>query len=148
MESKVKPAVQKAPGFSNPGKLLLGAVVLIAVFSLGYIPSCISARSAQERTARLEQKLKLADLHSLLGMTSYEVNRNNFANAAQMSTDFFNRLTEMLDTATDEPLKQKLQPLSTRRDEITTNLAQADPAAKEKLAQMYADLFQITTTQK
>lgn len=148
MESKEKPAVEKAPTFSNMGKLLLGAVVLIAVFSLGYIPSCISAQSAQERTARLEQKLKLADLHSLLGMTSYEVNRNNFANAAQMSTDFFNRLTEMLDTATDEPLKQKLQPISTRRDEITTNLAQADPAVKEKLAQMYADLFQITTTQK
>lgn len=148
MESKEKPAAQKEGRFSNQGKLFVGAVVLIAVFSLGYIPSCISNRAAMERSERLEQKLKLADLHSLLGMTSYEANRNNYANAAQMSTDFFNRLTEMLDTATDKSLKQKLQPISARRDEITTNLAQTDPGVKEKLAQMYSDLFQITTTQK
>jgi hypothetical protein len=92
--------------------------------------------------------LKLVDLHNRLGMTSYEANRNNYANAAQMSTDFFNGLKETMDITDDEPLKQKLQPMSKRRDEITTNLAQADPGVKEKLAQMYAEFFQITATQQ
>jgi hypothetical protein len=79
-------------------------------------------------------------------MTSYEANRNNFASAAEMSTDFFNGLKETIDTTADAALKQKLQPISARRDEITTNLAQADPSVKEKLAQMYADLFLVTRT--
>jgi len=148
MEGKEKLPVQKEQRLSNRKKLALGAGVLIAVFLFGYIPSCASARSAQERNTRLGHKLKLVELHSRLGMISYEANRNNYANATQMSTDFFNGLKEMIDTTGDESMKQKLLAISTRRDEITTNLAQADPGVKEKLAQMYADFFQITTTQQ
>jgi len=148
VEDKVKPAVQKQRVFSNPKKIAVQAAVLIAVFSLGYIPSCVSARDATERNTQLERRLKLLDLHNRLGMTSYEANRNNYASAAEVSSGFFNGLKEMIDTTEDEPLKQKLQPISTRRDEITTNLAQADPGVKEKLAQMYADFSRITTTQQ
>ncbi|MFY9608416.1 MAG: hypothetical protein WAU45_07365 [Blastocatellia bacterium] len=146
MEDKAKPAVQKQGWLSNPKRLAMRAGVLIAVFSLGYIPSWVSARNVQEQNTRLERRLKMVDLHNRLGMTSYEANRNNYANAAQMSTDFFNGLKEMIDTTGDEGLKKELQPISARRDEITTNLAQADPGVKEKLAQMYADFFQITKT--
>jgi len=81
-------------------------------------------------------------------MTSYEANRNNYANAAQFSSDFFNLLAEMIGNSRDEALKQKLQPLLARRDEITTNLAQADPSVKDKLAQMYAEVFQISESQQ
>lgn len=148
MESKEKLPVQKEQRLANLNKIALGAGVLIVVFLFGYIPSCVSARSAQERNTRLEHKLKLVELHSRLGMISYEANRNNYANATQSSTDFFNGLKDMIDTTGDESMKQKLLAISTRRDEITTNLAQADPGVKEKLAQMYADFFQITTTQQ
>jgi hypothetical protein len=34
------------------------------------------------------------------------------------------------------------------RDQITTDLAQADQAVKEKLAQMYAEYFQATQAYK
>jgi hypothetical protein len=144
MESKEKPAGQKNWQPAYLKKLAIGAGILIAVFFLGYIPSCISARTAQELSARMEQKLRLAEMLSRLGMASYEANRNNYASATQMSTEFFNSLKQMTDTTKDEALKQKLQSLSVRRDEITTNLAQADPAVKEKLGQLYADLFQVT----
>lgn len=148
MENKAKPAVQKQGWLANPKGLAVRAGVLIAAFALGYVPSCVGARNAEERNTRLERRLKLVDLHNLLGMTSYEANRNNYANAAEVSTDFFNGLKELIDTTGDDGLKQKLLPISTRRDEITTNLAQADPGVKEKLAQMYADFFQITKTQQ
>ncbi|HSF23242.1 MAG TPA: hypothetical protein VLE20_03370 [Blastocatellia bacterium] len=148
MENKVRPAVQEQGWLSNPKGLAVRAGILIAIFALGYIPSCVGARNAEERSAQLDRRLKLADLHNLLGMTSYEANRNNYANAAQMSTDFFNGLKELTESTRDDGLKQKLQSISTRRDEITTNLAQADPGVKEKLAQMYADFFQITRTEQ
>ncbi len=41
-------------------------------------------------------------------------------------------------------MKEQLTTISVRRDEITTNLAQADSSVKEKLAQIYADLFKVT----
>lgn len=151
MENRNKPAPHPAANADhkpiNLTKLAVAAGVLLAVFSLGYIPSCVSARSAEERNVRLQNNLKLADLRGQLGMASYEVNRNNYASAAQHSTEFFNGLRETINIASDATLKQNLEKFLARRDEITTNLAQADPAVKEKLAQAYADFFQITATQ-
>lgn len=128
-------------------KVAVAAGVLIAVFAAGYIPSCVTARSAEEQNIRLQQNLKLADLRGHLGMASYEVNRNNYANAAQQTTEFFNGVRDAISATNDVTLRQNLEKFLTRRDEIITNLAQADPAVKEKLAQAYADFFQITATQ-
>ena len=152
MENRNKPA---SPGPASQGvqkpfdlkKVGVAAGILIAVFALGYIPSCVSARGAEERSTRLQRNLKLTDLQGHLGMASYEANRNNYASAAQQSTEFFNGLRETSDNTADTVLKQSLEKILARRDEITTNLAQADPAVKEKLAQAYADFFQITAAQ-
>lgn len=147
MENQKKPAPQAAQKSFDLKKAGVAAGILIAVFALGYIPSCVSARGAEERSTRLQRNLRLLDLQGRLGMASYEANRNNYASAAQQSTEFFNGLRETIDNTGEATLKQSLEKLSARRDEITTNLAQADPAVKEKLAQAYADFFQITATQ-
>jgi hypothetical protein len=125
-------------------KVGIGAGVLVMVFLLGYVPSCVDARSVREENARLSQKLKLAELRGQLGMMSYEANRNNYANSAQLSTDFFNGLREAVSSINDEAMKKKLEALLTRRDEITVNLAEPNPAVKDKLAQMYAEFYQAT----
>jgi hypothetical protein len=44
--------------------------------------------------------------------------------------------------------RKKLQEMLSLRDEVTTNLAQADPTVKPKLAQMYADFYQLTLTRQ
>jgi hypothetical protein len=144
MESKKKEATRKEHGSINVKKIGAGAGILITVFLLGYVPSCVSARNAREQNARLDYELKLAELRGGLGMASYEANRNNFANAAQFATVFFNGLREAIDNTKDEAMKQKFESILARRDEITSNLAQTDPAIKEKLAEMYAAFFQIT----
>lgn len=125
-------------------KFTIAAGVLIAAFLIGYVPSCVSARNAEQENARLQHRLKLADLRGRIGMASYEANRNNYASAAGYSSEFFNLLAEIINAGGDDALKQKLQPMLARRDEITTNLAQADPSVKDKLAQMYAEVFQVS----
>lgn len=145
--NKVNQATPQHSGWTLPKKLAIGAGVALVAFLIGYVPSCVDARSVKEQNARLEQRAKLADLRAHMGMVSYEANRNNYANAAQFSTEFFNGLKEVIDTSKDAQLKQKLEALMARRDEITTNLAQADPAVKEKVSQMYADFFYITAAQ-
>jgi len=129
-------------------KVGIAAAVLIAVFLLGYIPAQKSARRAQQQNVQLENSLRLAELRGQLGMASYEANRNNYASAAQFSTDFFNGLQTAVNNTDDQMLRQKLQSALERRDEIIANLAEANPAVKEKLSQMYADFFQITATQQ
>ena len=132
---------------STPKKIGIWSVVLIAVFLLGYLPATMNSQRAQVQRSDLEYKLRLAELRSQLGMSSYEANRNNFANAAQFSSEFFDGLRNIVDATRDETLKQKLQAVLSRRDEITTNLAEANPVVKEKLSQMYADFYYATTAQ-
>ncbi len=148
MENREKPATREDKKPFNVKKLAVAAGVLIAAFLLGYIPSCVSARNAQERNIRLQYNLRLADLRGQLGMASYEANQNNYSNAAQHSTEFFNGLRETINNTSDETLKQSLERILARRDEITSNIAEANPAVKEKLAQAYADFFQITAAQQ
>jgi hypothetical protein len=125
----------------------IAAAALVAVFLLGYVPSCRSARSAESQRAQSEHQLNLARLHGQIGMMSFEANRNNYSKAAAYSTDFFNHLKNTINDTSDAALKEKLQAIAARRDEITANLAQAEPAVKEKLGQMYADFYQIIAPQ-
>jgi hypothetical protein len=76
-------------------------------------------------------------------MMSYEASRNNFANAAALSSEFFDGLKESLVNpvlAGDASRKAKLAAVAARRDEVTAALARADPAVKDTLAGMYVEL--------
>lgn len=145
---KEKEITRTTTGWPLPQKIAVGAAIVIVAFLLGYIPSCVSARSAEQQKAQLEYRVRLADLRDKIGMASYEVNRNNYANATEFCGSFFDGLAKLFTESRDDALKQKLQPTLARRDEITTNLAQADPIVKEKLAQMYATFFQATKTEE
>jgi hypothetical protein len=151
----IMPDQKKVLLYSNSKNFLLAAGVLIAVFVagylVGYLPSRMSASKVTEQNSQLQQnlaltekRLRLAELRGQMGIMSYEANRNNYAEASKFSTEFFNGLRETLNDTNDEVLKQKLSEIVARRDEITTNMAQADSSVKEKLAQMFADLFKMT----
>jgi hypothetical protein len=139
-EQEIKAAAGQTSRFK---KLGFKAIVLAIVFLLGYVPSYWKARSLEKEQALLEQQFSLARLHSQLGMASFEANRNNYHNAAEYSNRFFSGLRAVIDNAGDAALAEKLQAVSAGRDSITTYLAKADPAVKDKIAQMYADFYQI-----
>ena len=144
-------AAKRAPEVNSRKRLkkvAVGAGVLIVAFLLGYVPSSISSRNTQQQNAELEHKLRFAELGNQLAMSSYETNRNNYASATEFSTRFFNGLPEIIADSKDRALNQKLQAMLLRRDEITSNLAQVDQTAKEKLALMYAEYFQATQLNK
>jgi hypothetical protein len=137
----------KAPAgdrWSLPKKLAMAAVLLIIGFLLGYVPSSISSNTIQRQNAELERRVRAAELGSQLAMAWYEANRNNYANATQFSGRFFSGLPEIIADSKDQALKQNLEVMLGRRDEITSYMAQVDQTVKDKLAEMYAEYFQIT----
>ena len=70
-------------------KVAIAAGLLIIAFLLGYAPAAINSRTTQQQNAELERKLKVAELGSQLAMAGYEAGRNNYANATQFSSRFF-----------------------------------------------------------
>jgi hypothetical protein len=132
--------------FSTPTKLGIGALALAGAFLLGYVPASLSARAARAEQDRLTHKLTLATLQVQLGMMSYEVNRDNYGLAAQLSTPFFNGVRSAIAGPADQAVTQSLRAVLARRDEITSDLAKANPGVKSKIADLYADLFRLVQT--
>jgi hypothetical protein len=126
-------------------RLAIAAGALILAFLLGYIPSSISSHSTLQQSAQLEQKLEVAELGGQLAMASYEANRNNYANATQYSTQFFDGLPNVIAGVKDDTARQQLQAMLLRKAEITSNPAQVDETIKQKLSALYAEYFRIST---
>jgi hypothetical protein len=131
---------------STPVKLGIGALALIGVFLLGYAPASLNAHAARSAQERLTHKLAVATLQVQLGMMSNEVNRDNYGLAAQMATPFFDGVSPVIAATdpADQEVSMALQAVLARRDEITSDLAQANPQVKTKLADLCADLYRLT----
>jgi hypothetical protein len=131
---------------STPTKLGIGALVLLVVFLLGYVPASLSARAARAEQDRLTRKLALATIQVQLGMMSYEVNRDNYGLAAQLATPFFDGVRSAIAGPADQKVTESLRAVLARRDEITSDLAKANAGAKQKIAELYGELFRLTQT--
>lgn len=124
---------------SGAKKYAIGAGLLVTAFLLGFVPSWIAARDAREDRVAMQARLGVAEIKVQLGNVAFEASRNNFASARTMSTQFFDRVRSVAEATPSPALRRELEAALARRDEITAGLSQADPAVKEKLAQMYVD---------
>ena len=108
------------------------------------MPAALGARDARAEQDRLTHKLVLTSIQVQLGMMSIEVNRDNYGLAAGLATPFFDGVRAAIADPSNQEAAAALQAVLARRDEITSDLAQAKPAVKEKIAGLYADLYHLT----
>ena len=87
----------------NRFKLFL--VALLIGLLVGFVPVYLNSRDASKRAsaaqqkleadlARLQQQVRLLQLHAQLGMLLHEVEEKNFGQAKLRSTRFFDSLSE------------------------------------------------------
>lgn len=129
---------------STSRKFLLVVLALVAAFLAGYVPATMDARAARASQAAAEQRLVLAELQVQLGMMSYELNRDNYGFAAQLATAFFDGVRSAVAGTLTGDVAEALRATLARRDEITTDLAQANSGVKPKVAEMYAGLYRLS----
>jgi len=129
--------------FSSIKKALLVAGLMIAAFLAAYIPGEVRIQTMAQHDARLLLILDLSEIQGQLGMACYEANRNNYANAEMHSSKYFGRMQALIEQTSDVDLKQKLQPFIAQRDEMTRELARANPSVKQDLARMYAGFYEV-----
>jgi hypothetical protein len=137
----------------------IAVVVAVLLFLAGYVPQARqrdALRDEQDRqlkaTAQMESELErtrvqrdLRRAQGKLGMVLFEVNRSNFANASQRSTEFFDALREATGAQAFTfavPRNEPFRAILARRDEISADLARSDPAVRQKLTDMYLQFEQ------
>lgn len=134
---------QLKPATSTPlmRRIIFSTALYLGVFLLGFVPMWRKAWQYARRLAEAERQLNLARIHNALISAIIGVWQNKYEPARQAASDFFTFLRAETDMGEDAALSpaqiEGVQLLFIQRDEIITLLAQSNPAAADRLADLY-----------
>jgi len=152
MSENVQPEpVRRQPATPRPlmQRIMIYAGVLLIVFLLGLVPMWLKARSATNSLAETEHQLILAKMQNNIASAVIDTRRGEYEPARQAVSQFFTSLSAELNKADDsnftQAQRQGIQPLLAGRDEIITLLARSDPAAADRLTDLYVAYRKIVS---
>lgn len=145
MSEDVEPGSHRATpvGRSTPlvRRFIIYAGVLLFGFLLGFVPMWIQARASSARLAEAERRLTLVGMQGDLASAAIDARRGDYEPARQAVSQFFTSLRAEIDKGDSSYLTQAqragAQPLLAGRDEAITLLARSDPAAADRLSELY-----------
>jgi len=118
------------------------AALILVAFLIGFVPMWLKARESGNNLAATERNLSLARVQNALASAAIDARRGDYEPARQAASQFYISLQadiEKGDAATLKPVQREAaQALFAGRDEIITLLARSDPAAADRLADVYA----------
>lgn len=141
--------LQPEPVRSPPARrrFIVYAGVLLIGFLLGFVPMWLKARGCADSLAGAERQLNLARMQSNLASAVIDSRRGDYEPARQSISQFFTSLRAEIDKGDTSTLTRAqrggVEPLFTGRDEIITLLARSDPAAAERLSDLYVSYRQV-----
>ena len=128
-------------------RIVIYAAVLLIVFLLGFVPMWLKVRQCSSTLAKTEHELVLIRLQNDLASAVIDARRGDHEPARQAASKFFTALqveTDIADGSNFTPEQRALlRPLALKRDEIITLLARGDPAAADRLSDLYLGYRQI-----
>jgi len=131
-------------------RVVVYVAVAASMFLLGLIPMWLKASSAVSQRDAARHELQLSQIQNTLAGATIDARRGEYEPARQMASDFFTTLRTQIDnyTATSAftpAQRDRVRPLLTQRDEIITLLARSDPAAADRLSDLYVSYRQAMT---
>jgi hypothetical protein len=136
--------VKDLPGPRTDSRLKRFAIyglVLLIVFLTGFVPMWTSARSRALERDIARTSLGISRLQNLIASAAIDARRGEYEPARQAASEFFTSLQAELDrnpgSLFNDSQKAGLRPLFDGRDETITLLARSDPAAADRLADLY-----------
>lgn len=148
-------------------RFIIYAAVFLIGFLLGFVPMWVKSRESAsvlaEATSRAglvrtqntlasaaaTQQLELATMQNTLASAVIDAQRGDYESARLAASSFFTTLREEANKGDGSSLSQAhrdgVEPLFTRRDEIISLLARNDPAATERLSDLYVSFRALTS---
>lgn len=123
-------------------RLIIYVVVLVTVFLIGLVPMWLVARQRAAQRDQTERYLRLCRLENDLASAVVDARRGEYERARRAASSFFTSLlqqVEQLGGPSDLTAAQRenLRPLLFQRDQVITLLARSDPAAADRLSEVY-----------
>ena len=148
VDSKSKVLSPRIPALAIPWKrVALYATISVGFFLLGFVPIWFRAADAIEQRDAAQRGVRMAQLQNTLGAAVIEVQRGQYEPARQLTSDFYTNLRRQVDGDNGAlfapPQREKLRSLLLERDELITLLARSDPAATDRLFNVYSTYHKL-----
>ena len=144
MRAEEDVVVQSKPSKSNSVLRRIGlyAALMLIAFLVGFVPMWLKARESGNQLAATERTLALAQLQNQIASAALDARKGDCEPARQAASQFYTSLQSDIGKGDASPLtpaqQQAAQALFAGRDEIITLLARSDPAAADRLSEVYA----------
>lgn len=138
MSTPEKEAGETANGRQR--RIMIYAIVLAAVFLIGLVPMWFVARGRASERDAAQRELRLCRLENSLASAAIDSRRGEYERARQAASSFFTSLREQVDGGSPDLTtvqRDNLRPLLNQRDALITLLARSDPAAADRLAELF-----------
>lgn len=139
MDEEVRP--QPIKQTSPLRRIGIYAAVLVVVFLLGFVPMWLKARACAGSLETTGHQLNLVKIQNALASAVIDARRGDYEPARLAASQFFTSLGAEVDKgdASNFTAAQRdgMKPIFARRDEIITLLARSDPAAADKLSDLF-----------
>ncbi len=133
--------IHKSTWQNHVKRVFVYALVLLIVFLLGLVPMWMRVRSRERERDAAQAALRISTLRNTLANAAIDARRGEYEPARQAASEFFTNLqTEIArgrDSVFNEAQQQSLRSLFDTRDDTITLLARSDPAAADRLVDLY-----------
>jgi hypothetical protein len=124
--------------------LIVGAVLAVAAFLLGFVPQYLKARDLGNQLSTVRQQLdaereksQMDELGLLSGRVYLETDLKNYSLAGQYSSKFFDHVRSMMSHASNSTRQSFLQEALSQRDSVTGGLAKGDPSSLSAVQDLF-----------
>ena len=128
-------------------RVIIYVVLLLVVFLLGVVPMLWLNSRCSSSLSDAERQLDLARTQNTLASAAIDARRGDYEPARQAASEFFTSIRAEIDRGDASALslaqREGVQPLLAQRDEIITLLARGDPAAADRLSDLYGSYREI-----
>jgi hypothetical protein len=133
----------------------LWIVLLVGGFALGFVPEYQKNRelqgllqNPQKEIDSLKLQVQLGELRDAASLMLLELSRQNYGLARDYAAQYYQKLKDATDSAQDPAFKKSLQDLAATRDNLTTQLATASPAALSAAQPIVVKTIEVTKAGK
>ena len=121
------------------------AAALLVAFLLGLIPMWLSKNETVRQRDAAQSNLRLSQLQNRLGTAAINARHGDYEPARVATSDFYTDLRAEVDRSKSALTGQQIEsvrPILQERDGIITLLARRDPAAADRLSNLYLTYYQ------
>ena len=122
---------------------------LLAAFLLGFVPMWLSSRNITANLEQTTRDLRRSRLQNTLSSAVINARRAEYETARQNASSFFTEVRNEIDKEETNVFstaeKARITGLLSTRDEIITLLSRNDPAAADRLSDLYIGYGQMNS---